>query len=112
MRSWAGRKDLPHGLVNSRDYDPVTSRFEDTWWPVGREVDAISQSARCYAPSDLSLLLDGTGLRIAAAEVAGEPIDLDNLAGAAAALWDAWEYRVLLVRAGSRARRSKAVGDG
>ena len=42
----------------------------------------------------------------------GEPVDLDNLAGAAAALWDAWEYRVLLVRAGSRARRSKAVGDG
>jgi hypothetical protein len=57
-------------------------------------------------------LLDGTGLRIAAVEVAGEPIDLDNVAGAAAALWDAWEYRVLLARAGSRARHSKAIGDG
>jgi len=33
-------------------------------WRVGHEDDAVTQSHRCYSPSDLRLLLEGTGLSL------------------------------------------------
>lgn len=83
------RRETP--LVNARDYDPVRSRFVDRWWPEGDEGRAITQSARCYTPADLLMLLETTGLEPAGGDF------LDSNTQVSAGLWDAWEYRVVLV---------------
>ncbi len=57
------------------DYDAVQSRWIDGWEPVGAPEQARMQSVRCYAPADLLLLLEGTGLRIQHAECLGETFD-------------------------------------
>ncbi len=46
------------------DFDVLGSRLLDYWYPLGREEQARHQSLRCYTPSDLRLLLEGTGLRL------------------------------------------------
>ena len=53
------------------DFDADGCRMLDRWWPTGDEEQAITQSLRCYAPADLRLLLQGTGLRLAAVEAGG-----------------------------------------
>lgn len=88
-------------LVNARDFDPATSRFIDSWWPAGAEEQAVTQSARCYTPADLLLLVKGTGLVVEAAEVDGAPFEMAAAATSSSPLWDAWEYRVAL-RPGDR----------
>lgn len=78
-------------LVHARAFDPVLSRFVDRWWPADDESSAITQSARCYTPADLAMLLEGTRLA---------PVDgtiLDSNTQVSASLWDAWMYRVRLV---------------
>jgi hypothetical protein len=37
-------------------------------WREGHEKEAVNQSLRCYGPADLRLLLEGTGLTLAAVE--------------------------------------------
>lgn len=81
------------GLVNTCDFDPVASRFIDSWWPVGREQEKLSQSGRCYSPADLAFLVEGTGMFVQRMELAGEAIDAEP-ADASNALWHAWEYTV------------------
>ncbi len=93
----AGRREVVlrrRPLVNDRDFDPVRSRFIDRWWPQGEEGQAITQSARCYAPADLVLLLEPTGLALADDSIA------DSNTQVSAGLWHAYEYRVRLVPSG------------
>ncbi len=52
-------------------FDPVTSTATDTWWQADRPDERISQVLRCYSPADLELLLEGTGLRLAAIDDRG-----------------------------------------
>ncbi|MGK5683394.1 class I SAM-dependent methyltransferase [Actinoplanes sp. URMC 104] len=83
----------PYELFEHTTFDRETSVATDTWWPAADPESAISQRLRCYSPADLRLLLEGTGLRLAALDVAasrpGEP-DL------AAALRDHPEYVAVL----------------
>lgn len=92
----AGREERVEGVsaVQRRAFDPVGGRFIDEWRPVGDPTPPIFQSIRCYAPADLLLLLEGTGLALRRLEVDGEPVDaeasgerLDGPFGAA------WSYR-------------------
>jgi SAM-dependent methyltransferase len=56
-------------------FDPVTCTATDTWWDAAKPRHRISQTLRCYTPADLSLLLAGTGLGLAAVTVAGHTLD-------------------------------------
>lgn len=85
-------------LVNAIDYDPVSSRFIDRWWPADREDSAVAQHARCYAPVDLVLLLGGSRFRVANLESMGEEFPQDGArAPRDSPLWNAWEYQAHLV---------------
>ncbi|GAA1631145.1 hypothetical protein GCM10009764_62470 [Nocardia ninae] len=85
-------------LANSNDYDPVTSRFSDRWWPVGKESEAVEQFGRCYTPADLLLLVEGTGLAVERMELDGTEIWTDQRYSSTHPLWEAWEYRAVLRR--------------
>lgn len=87
-------------LVNERDFDPVSNRFRDAWWPEGSPEQRIEQGARCYAPADLALLLEGTGLEVASLHVDGAAFDAATPVDTSHPLWSSWEYRAVLVRAG------------
>ena len=65
-----------HALTELTDFDPVACRFTDTWWEQDQPGQRHTQTGRCYTPADFRLLLEGTGLTLAAACVAGAPIDL------------------------------------
>lgn len=58
------------GNVMARSsFDPDGCRLLQSIWPVGAdESQAVTQSLRCYAPADLRLLLEGTGLALHAIE--------------------------------------------
>ena len=56
------------GAERRYGFDPEGNRWLDTWWPTGQPEFAIAQSLRCYAPADLQLLLEGTGLELASFE--------------------------------------------
>ena len=103
--AWAGDEEhraaqpevgYPFNVSERTDYDPAGNRFIDTWWQTEIPGDAISQSVRCYSPVDFLLLLEGTGLRLAQAEVDGARIDLDGHATSAHPLWTNHEYLVVL----------------
>ncbi|MCO8270531.1 class I SAM-dependent methyltransferase [Actinoplanes sp. TRM 88003] len=73
-QSWHGdeehrRPDPEQGyayeLRERTTFDQVTCTATDTWWPVDQPDEAISQRLRCYSPADLTLLLEGTGLKLA-----------------------------------------------
>lgn len=70
------------GVRYLEGFDPEGSRMTERMWRVGHEDDAVTQSLRCYAPADLRLLLEGTGLDLVEVEPYsdqwyGEPITLD-----------------------------------
>jgi SAM-dependent methyltransferase len=67
----AGREDAIGAARRRYGFDPVGCRMLDAWWPDGSPDDAVAQSLRCYGPADLALLLEGTGLRLAAVEPGG-----------------------------------------
>jgi SAM-dependent methyltransferase len=46
------------------DFDGRGSHMLDTWWSNADPACTVTQSLRCYAPADLELLLEGTGLKI------------------------------------------------
>jgi len=69
-------------------FDAGSQRFVDRWWPIDAEHEAISQSIRCYAPCDLELLLEGTGLRLATID------DCD--------FTESYSYRAVLTRTSER----------
>ena len=62
-------------MTDYTDYDAVSGRWIDTWEPRADKAAAKAQSIRCYAPADLALLLEGTGLRVAAARYGGREFD-------------------------------------
>jgi SAM-dependent methyltransferase len=71
---WAGAagRELRYGAVARRyGFDAAGCRLLDRWWRVGAEGEAVTQSLRCYSPADLRLLLEGTGLALAAVEPGG-----------------------------------------
>jgi SAM-dependent methyltransferase len=67
----------PCALTEQTDFDPVACRFTDTWWEQDQPDQRHTQTQRCYTPADFRLLLEGTGLTLAAGCVAGAPLDLD-----------------------------------
>jgi SAM-dependent methyltransferase len=82
------------------DFDPVGSRFIDRWWKDGDEANCVTESIRCYAPADLRLLLEGTGLKIGLIEVGDAPFDPASDTGdMRSPLWDARSYFVQLAQA-------------
>ncbi len=52
-------------------FDPVGCRMLDAWWTMDAPGTRVVQSLRCYAPADLRLLLEGTGLRLDLIEPGG-----------------------------------------
>jgi SAM-dependent methyltransferase len=67
-------------MIERCHYDPLQSRWIDEWQPVANPENTLAQTLRCYTLADLRLLLEGTGLRLAHVEVAGETVDsADNL---------------------------------
>lgn len=67
----AGRQ-MNFGTVSRRyDFDRENRRMLDSWWPNGRERKMVTQSLRCYDPSELQILLQGTGLTLAFVESRG-----------------------------------------
>ena len=60
----AGRSMVVATSVRRYDFDGCGSRMLDTWWSVDDVAYTVTQSLRCYAPADLELLLEGTGLRL------------------------------------------------
>jgi len=98
---WAGREEQKaaqpergyHYAVSHRiDFDPVHSRFIDTWWQTEAPEAPLSQSIRCYTPTDLVLLLEGTRLELTRVEVGGQHVELADDATVASPLWNAPEY--------------------
>lgn len=84
-------------------YDPIFCRWTDEWEPVDEPAKALAQTIRCYAPADLLLLLEGTGLAPLRLEVDGAEIDVfSNRISAGGPLMEAWAYLALLGRGGSR----------
>jgi SAM-dependent methyltransferase len=71
---WAkasGRETQFGGVCRRYGFDADGSRMLDTWWPAGREAEAVTQSLRCYSPANLQLLLKDTGLSLESVEPRG-----------------------------------------
>jgi hypothetical protein len=84
-------------MINRCHFDPFHSRWIDEWIPVSEPQKALAQTVRCYSPSDLLLLLEGTGLRMEHIEVEGQALPLEvNKATISSLLMDAWCYLVKL----------------
>jgi SAM-dependent methyltransferase len=107
---WAGDRErreadpsrgYAYTLEERTDFDPVHSRYTDTWWQADRPDEAITQVGRCYSPADLILLLEGTGLALGQLRVDGEVLDRHaDHAGHPALLRRAHEYLAVLQHAG------------
>jgi SAM-dependent methyltransferase len=86
----AAGRELAVGPARRRyGFDPDGCRMLDAWWLDRAPETTVTQSLRCYSPADLALLLEGTGLGLAAVEPGG--------------CWDVdaetWEPRAPLERA-------------
>jgi SAM-dependent methyltransferase len=84
------------GIKERIDFDPVNNHAVDSWWEKPEPERVHTQRIRCYAPADLRLLLEGTGLELDHVEVGGQPLDLDAHHTMSSPLWDANEYLVRL----------------
>lgn len=60
----AGRVMRWENVSRRYDYDPSSRRMLDTWWLAGDPSTAVTQSLRCYEPSELRRLLESTGLEL------------------------------------------------
>ena len=67
----AGRTMTIGRAVRCYGFDGCGNRMLDTWWDVEDPACAVAQSLRCYAPADLELLLEGTGLHLVAVAPGG-----------------------------------------
>jgi hypothetical protein len=65
-----------HALTEVTGFDLVACRFTATWWEQDQPQQRRTETGLTYTPADFRLLLEGTGLTLAEACVAGEPIDL------------------------------------
>ena len=86
-----------YDLRELTNFDPIRSRFADTWWATNNPVEKLTQTIRCYTPADLRLLLEGTGLKLDSVLVSGEIVDLDKPQfGLRSLLREAHEYLAVL----------------
>jgi len=84
-------------MINSCHFDPLHGRWIDEWIPVATLEKALAQTIRCYTPSDLLLLLEGTHLGIRRVEVDGQELDVKaNTISTSSPLMNAWCYLVQL----------------
>jgi SAM-dependent methyltransferase len=67
-----------HALTERQSFDPVLSRYTDTWWEAGQPGRTVSQYGRCYSPADLRLLLEGTGLALTSLVVGEQLLEPDS----------------------------------
>jgi SAM-dependent methyltransferase len=81
------------GVYYEEGFDPEGCRMVERMWREGDQVGAVTQSLRCYAPADLELLLEATGLGI----VAVEPYE-DETHGGRVPLLEAMLYLAKLER--------------
>ncbi len=98
---WArmtGRQWAVGTALRRHDFDADGCRMLDRWWPVGEEQRAVTQSLRCYAPADLRLVLEGTGLRLTVVEPGGAVDDNTGRYQKRVPLATAMMYRAKLVR--------------
>lgn len=68
----AGREKEFGKFTRQTDFDFRNCRFIDSIWPKNKKEETITQSLRCYTPSDLEMLLDRTGLEL---------VEIDEVAG-------------------------------
>jgi SAM-dependent methyltransferase len=62
-------------MINRHFFDAVTNRWIDEWEPVEHPENTMAQTIRCYSPTDLELLLEGTGLRLVKIEQDGKEVE-------------------------------------
>ena len=67
----AGRTMRVGTAARRYGFDGCGNRMLDTWWSEADPASAVTQSLRCYAPADLELLLEGTGLQLVAVTPGG-----------------------------------------
>lgn len=67
----AGQERRFPGAMRRYGYDADGNRMLDTWWDPADSDHRLTPSLRCYAPADLRLLLEGTGLTLASLEPGG-----------------------------------------
>jgi len=53
----------------------VACRYTDTWWEQDQPGQRHTQTGRCYTPADFRLLLEGTGLTLAAHRSRGPALE-------------------------------------
>lgn len=94
-RAAAPENGYPYSLSEYTDYDPIRSRFIDSW-SRNDETRMWTQTQRCYSPADLLLLIEPTGLELKSIDVAGVAIDLAGQADHRHPIWTSHEYRVAL----------------
>lgn len=84
-------------MINRCHFNPFCSRWIDEWIPVHEPRNARAQTVRCYSPSDFSLLLEGTHLRMEHIEVEGQTLHMEgNKVTIFGLLMNAWCYQVEL----------------
>ncbi len=108
----AGRETEFGGVCRRYGFDAEGSRMLDTWWPVGRDEEAVTQSLRCYSPADLRRLLEGTGLALESVEPRGayDPVQDRLHRGRAARTGHAVPRQARSRMMGRARRRASRVG--
>ena len=88
-------KGYKYHLKQHIEFDPITSRFIDTWWEADKPAERHTQNIRCYSIPDFKLLLEGTGLKFVSVEAKGKQLeDIDH----GTLMNDTHEYLVKLIK--------------
>jgi len=108
-KEWILNRNHPSHRFRQRrrfEFDPICGCFLDQWCPIDDETGtcdeakAITQKIRCYNPSDLQLLLQGTGLGLEHVEVDGVALDVASERFTSGhPIWTAWSYLAQLEHA-------------
>ncbi len=105
---WHAARSAGHGGRVGRAYrqyafDGEHNRWLDRWW-LPETGEQVTQSLRCYAPADLRLLLEGTGLTLVQIHPGGRMDEAWTRFLPHAALEEAMSY-VAVLRPGSHPER-------
>lgn len=88
------------GYTRIYDFDPDECRLMDYWFPTDQPELKVWQRLRCYAPADMRMLLQGTGLQLSALKPNGY-VDYSKMQWVAdAPLIDCMTYYTLLMADG------------